>query len=119
MIDDDAEDIEFFFEVTRGVLPDCEIRSARSCEDALTVLQTSSSVPDRIFLDGMLYGMSSMECLQRIKTNNTFKDIRVVIYSGYLPEALQQQYLELGAEMFLRKPDNRAELEEALRKMFK
>lgn len=118
IIDDDAEDIEYFIESIKALMPDCNCLTAESCEDAMKLLNEGSAIPDRIFLDGMLYGMTSIECLRRFKRESRLKSVGVIIYSGYLPDALHQQYIEQGAELFLPKPNSRKELQEALRKIF-
>ena len=117
IIDDDTEDVEYFLEVVNNIIPDCDCDSAASCEEGLIKLEEAEDLPSHIFLDGMLYGMSSQECVQRIKGDERLQNIRVVMYSGYAPPAVQRDFMSLGANRFLIKPSTTAELEKSLREL--
>ncbi len=119
IIDDDKEDVEYFLEVVNKILPDCDCDSATSCEEGLKKLEGAVDLPSHIFLDGMLYGMSSLECLQRIKGDERLRNIRVVMYSGYAPPTVQRDFIILGAYKVVVKPSNTAELEKSLRELFR
>ena len=118
IIDDDREDVEYFLEVLNKMIPDCDCDSATSGDEGLRKLE-AADLPSHIFLDGMLHGMSSQECLQRIKGDERLKNIRVVMYSGYAPQLVQRDFMRLGANRFLVKPSNAPELEKSLRELLR
>ena len=118
IIDDDLEDVEYFLEVMNRIIPDCDCDSATSCEDGLRKLKDTIDLPSHIFLDGMLHGMSSQECLQKIKADDRLQKIQVVMYCGYAPPVVQRDFLRLGADRFVVKPNNTADLEKSLRELF-
>lgn len=117
MIDDDEEDIEFFREVLMDCMQDYRCISAFTCEKGLLRIRDTDELPSHIFLDGMLYGMSSKECLLKIKSDARIKDVKVVMYSGFLTIEQQAEFKKLGADVFLQKPVDKAELVSALRRI--
>lgn len=119
IIDDDTEDIDFFSEVVVEILHDCRCVPASSCEEGLISLGDKHELPSHIFLDGMLYGMSSKECLLKLKADKRLKNVDVILYSGYVSPDFQREFLALGAHLCLQKPANRNELVDALTKIFK
>jgi CheY-like chemotaxis protein len=115
IIDDDAEDIEYFQEILQTVDHTCLCVTASSCEDGLAQLRSMSTLPSHVFLDGMLYGMSSMDCLKEIKHDADLHGISVIMYSGYAHPDVKEEFLRSGADLFLMKPTYSDQLERALR----
>lgn len=114
MIDDDEEDIDFFKEVLEESLKEYHCVSAFTCEKGLLKLNDKEELPSHIFLDGMLYGMSSKECLLKIKADVRVKDVKVIMYSGFLTTDQKRDFQNLGADVFLQKPASKQELKDAL-----
>jgi CheY-like chemotaxis protein len=117
IIDDDAEDVEYFVEVVGRFIPECACDIATSCEEGLDILRGTIDLPTHVFLDGMLHGMSSQECLQKIKADERLCKIRIIVYSGYASPAVQLDFLRLGADKFVLKPSSTAELEKSLQEV--
>jgi DNA-binding response OmpR family regulator len=115
IIDDDEEDIDYFMEVLRGVQLECDCLRAGSCEDAFKGLDQTKHPLSHIFLDSMLYGMSSEACLTKIKNIPALSHVKVVIYSGFLTPAAESNFRKLGADQILIKPRESGELERELR----
>ncbi|HEY9004564.1 MAG TPA: response regulator [Ohtaekwangia sp.] len=114
IIDDDPEDVDYFVETARRVIPDCDCLTASSCEEGFRMLREAVHIPSYIFLDGMLYGMNSKECLRKLKKDPLYTDIRIIMYSGFAHEELQLEFLKMGADKFIIKPTSSTELEHAL-----
>lgn len=117
IIDDDPEDVEYFIEVVNRVIPECYCDIAKTCEEGLNKLKEAVDLPSHIFLDGMLYGMSSQECLQTLKADERLNKVHIVMYSGYAPSYVKLDFLNLGADKFIIKPNNSADLEKALQEI--
>jgi DNA-binding response OmpR family regulator len=114
IIDDDEEDVEYFLETLKKVNAQCGCMVASNCEKGLVHLAAESEPPTHIFLDGMLYGISSKEFLVELKKNEKLKAAKIIMYSGFARTDIQQEFLTLGADHFLVKPSAVNELEEAL-----
>jgi len=77
-----------------------EIHQAANGLQALDLVQRE--VPDFVFLDIRIPGMSGIEILKKIKEFNP--NIRVIIMTAYSEEDLIKQTKELGAFAHLSKP---------------
>jgi DNA-binding response OmpR family regulator len=66
--------------------------------------------PDLILLDLMMPGLSGMEVIQRIKADKKLSYIPIIMLTAYGSTETRVISLESGADDFLRKPINRAEL---------
>jgi CheY-like chemotaxis protein len=82
LADDDTDDIELFCNALK------EIDKSIHCKQALnglqllnTLLDSSNSKPDIIFLDINMPVMNGWKCLQALKDDEKTKDIPVIIYT--------------------------------------
>src|SRR5450759_4479009 len=82
--------------------------SAASGEEALALV--AHKPPDLILLDVMMPGMDGYEVLARIKGDPATKNIAVVMLTALDDRNARMQGLSAGAEDFLTKPVDRAEL---------
>jgi CheY-like chemotaxis protein len=103
-VDDDVEDREFFVDALSYVNPKLSCVLARDCEQALAILNTAAGYPQYIFLDINMPAMDGRSCLTRIKSDDRFRDIKVVMYSTTSDQQLMEDYKRLGATYFLVKP---------------
>jgi PAS domain S-box-containing protein len=82
--------------------------TAASGEEALAMV--AEEPPDLILLDIMMPGMDGYEVAGRIKGNLATKDIPVIMITALGDRNARMHGLEAGAEDFLTKPVDRAEL---------
>lgn len=74
---------------------------------------------DLIVSDLEMPEMDGFEFLERIKTNEMFSEIPVIILSSLAPEVNEKRVLELGAEKYIFKHEfNQDELQEVIGKIF-
>jgi CheY-like chemotaxis protein len=107
IVDDDIDDINLFREAVKEVAPHVHCSSALSGTEALKNLESNAaSLPDIIFLDLNMPGMTGQEFLEIIKGSDKFREIRVVIYTTSSREKDKEDTLRLGAESFITKPYN-------------
>jgi len=107
VVDDDAEIVELIVEVLErdGRF---EVKAASSGYEA--GMATERYRPDLILLDYMLPDVNGNVVCQTIRRNPEFENIKIIIVSGVIKEDEIAQLLKSGAEDFIRKPFNIAEL---------
>jgi DNA-binding response OmpR family regulator len=77
---------------------------------ALTFLQ-SGNIPDLIISDLNTPNMSGLELIEQLKTSDFFSSLPIMILSGEESSDKRIKCLEAGADDFMVKPFNPAELE--------
>ncbi len=107
LTDDDTDDRELFAEALASIDPTIRCLFAEDGEAALNLLsQQQSEHPDIIFLDINMPVMDGWEVLTRLKQNNKFLHIPVMMYST--SSALRDMKIarDLGALCFITKPND-------------
>lgn len=92
-----------------------QIVTAATGEDALAIV--AQQPPDLILLDVMMPGMDGYQVVARIKSNLATQHIRVLMLSALSDRNSRMHGLSAGAEDFLTKPVNRAELCDRVRNL--
>jgi len=107
VVDDDAEIVELIVEILErdGRF---EVKTASSGYEA--GMATERFRPELILLDYMLPDVNGNMVCQTIRRNPEFENIKIIIVSGVVKEDEIAQLLKSGAEDFIRKPFNIAEL---------
>ncbi len=77
---------------------------------AAAVESVAEAAPDLILLDVMLPGMSGHEVAMRLKADPTTRSIPIIMVTAQTDRAARLAALDAGAEEFLTKPVDRAEL---------
>ena len=116
IVDDDAEIVELLVDVLSrdGRF---EIKTAASGYEA--GIQTQQFRPDLILLDYMLPDVNGNVVCQTIRKNPEFEHIKIIIVSGVVKKDEIKQLLKSGAEDFIKKPFNIAELTEKVTAVLK
>ena len=107
IVDDDAEIVELIVDVLR--------RDGRfECETASSGYEAGIATqrfrPELILLDYMLPDVNGNVVCQTIRKNPEFENIRIIIVSGVVKQDEIAQLLKSGAQDFIRKPFDVAEL---------
>ncbi len=107
IVDDDADDCEFFCEAVTEINSSNECLMAQDGKDALKTLRSGiKQLPDFIFLDLNMPLMNGKSCLKELKNDVKLKNIPVIIYStSSHPKDIEETH-ELGATHFLVKPSS-------------
>jgi excisionase family DNA binding protein len=107
IVDDDAEIVELIADV---LVRDgrFEVKSASSGYEA--GIMTHQFNPDLIILDYMLPDINGNIVCKTIKSNPEFAATRIIIVSGVVNQSEIEDLLSAGAEDFMKKPFNIAEL---------
>ncbi|OQP58812.1 response regulator [Niastella populi] len=105
LIDDDADDRKLFFEATAEFDDTIKYVAAANAQEALSYLNDVDNVlPDFIFLDLRMPGVSGEQCLIEIKKDPRLAAVPVIIYTTSRDEKESARLKSLGAAHFMSKP---------------
>jgi putative two-component system response regulator len=76
-------------------------------------------LPDLILLDLVMPGMSGMEVIQRLKSQDRSRAVPIVVVTGYSNSESRIEAFQAGAEDFLAKPVERSELRARVRNLLR
>jgi len=102
--DDDAEDLEFFTEVTSTLGDHLNIVTQNNGQKLLHDLKNPPPNPHIIFLDLNMPGFTGFDVLQQLRSSDNFKKLPIVIFSTSSDEKNIARSLELGASFYVTKP---------------
>jgi CheY-like chemotaxis protein len=117
-IDDDPEDLDFFFRAVKTINPLAKCLLARNAKEALNILK-DTLLPDYIFLDIRMPMLDGKAVLAELRKNRRLRSVPVIMYSGSILNSEIEEYKNLGANQFLPKPSNFQALVESLKKIIK
>jgi CheY-like chemotaxis protein len=107
LVDDDVEDRD----IIKDALGDLGYHSVfhfeENGENAISFLESayeSGTMPNMVILDLNMPRMNGTQTLRKLKTDNRFKNIPVVIYSTSLNNIERDECLALGAHSYVIKP---------------
>lgn len=107
IVDDDAEIVELIVEVLDR---DGRFETATASSGYEAGMATERFRPELILLDYMLPDVNGNVVCQTIRRNPEFESIRIIIVSGVVKQDEIAQLLKSGAQGFIRKPFDVAEL---------
>ena len=102
--DDDAEDLEFFTEVTSQIGDHLYIVTQNNGKKLLHDLENPPPNPHIVFLDLNMPGFSGFDVLQKLRTSDNLKKLPVVIFSTSSDEQTIAKSFALGASFYVPKP---------------
>lgn len=117
--EDDIEDFSTFYEVLISFNPSIKCLNARNGLEVLEILENAITLPEYVFLDINMPSMDGKACLKRIKTDQRFKSIPVIIYTTSKNPMDIELCRQLGASDYLVKPSSVKEAYNSLAKFFK
>ena len=107
IVDDDAEIVELIVEVLNR---DGRFETETASSGYEAGMATERFRPELILLDYMLPDVNGNVVCQTIRKNPEFENIRIIIVSGVVKQDEIAQLLKSGAQDFIRKPFDVAEL---------
>jgi excisionase family DNA binding protein len=107
VVDDDAEIVELIVDVLSR---DGRFETQTASSGYEAGIATERFRPEVILLDYMLPDVNGNVVCQAIRRNPEFENIRIIIVSGVVKQEEIAQLLKSGAEDFIRKPFDVAEL---------
>lgn len=120
LVDDDQDDRFLFKEALAEADDTVVYTEADSGADALEKLISGKiSIPDLIFLDINMPRLNGLDCLKRLKGNDSLKYIPVVMYSTSASKEYQKECFNNGAELYIEKPSDFWQLCDELKNILK
>ena len=105
LVDDDPDDQELFLEVLKEVDNSISCVSASNGQEALLYLKDEANLlPDFIFLDLRMHGISGKKCLEEIKKDARLCPIPVIVYTTSREVNESIELKRMGAAHFMSKP---------------
>ncbi|MDO8466085.1 MAG: response regulator [Gallionella sp.] len=93
------------------------VRTASSGEKALAAV--AEQLPDLILLDVMMPGIDGFEVTRRLKADARSSSIPIIMVTALEDRESRLKGLKAGAEEFLSKPVDRAELQKRVKNLLK
>lgn len=105
-VDDDSQNLKLLeaYLAPRGY----DLQFSESGEDAIKKI--AKRVPDLILLDVMMPGMSGLEVLRRLRSDERTRSVPVVLLTAMSAEEDKLRGIEVGCDDFITKPFNMVEL---------
>jgi CheY-like chemotaxis protein len=105
LVDDDEDDRKLFCDAAKELDTTITCIPARDGQEALTYLRNlANPLPDFIFLDLRMPGLSGQQCLVEIKSEPRLMSIPVMIYTTSRNVRESEELKQLGATHFMSKP---------------
>ena len=105
LVEDDVDDTILFFEAARDFDPKITFTAAPNATEALTRLRdVSKPLPDFIFLDLRMPGLSGQQCLVEIKKDPRLAPVPVIVFTTSRDMRESIALKDLGAAHFMSKP---------------
>lgn len=120
LVDDDADDREFFQEAV-GELPyEIELIVYRNGQEFVDgMIAGKDKMPDLVFLDLNMPIKNGKDALRELRGMEEFKNIPVIaIYSTSTSDTDQAETLIYGADAFISKPTDYSHLKKLISKIF-
>ncbi len=114
LVDDDADDRSIFSEALSELKIDTKLTLLEDGRNLLEFLENSAKLPDILFLDLNMPYKSGVECLIDIRKSNKFNDLSIAIYSTSSTDKDIEDTFINGANIYIRKPNNFANLKKVL-----
>ena len=103
LIDDDNDELEVFTAALHSFDATIPCTLAKNLDEALDFLSYSS--PAYIFIDFNMPKTNGLECLSEIKKFCKLEQSRIILYSNYISEEMNEQAIALGAYYCIKKPN--------------
>jgi CheY-like chemotaxis protein len=107
LVDDDVEDRDIIKDALGDLGYDSVIHFEENGENALSFLESafvSGNLPNMVILDLNMPRMNGTQTLRRLKDDERFRNIPVIIYSTSLNSIEKDECLALGAHSYVIKP---------------
>ncbi len=118
LADDDDDDRLFFRDAIGEVKVKTVVNMVNDGVELMDYLNNSTTrIPNLLFLDLNMPRKSGMECLNEIRSNHKLKDLSIAIYSTSALEKDIEDTFVKGANIYIKKPNDFEELKTILEKV--
>jgi CheY-like chemotaxis protein len=114
LAEDDEDDVVIFNEILLDIGKEINMTVAVNGFELMRLLQNARVLPELIFLDLNMPLKNGFQCLEEIRSNGDWKDIRIIMYStSAQPQQIEKAYKQ-GADLYLQKPTSYTEFKQAI-----
>ncbi|MEO6903374.1 MAG: response regulator [Bacteroidia bacterium] len=118
LADDDEDDRSFFQDALKEVCKDVQLTMAINGSELMTILYKQPvPLPDVLFLDLNMPIKNGFECLAEIRANQLLNQLPVIIFSTTSQEEAVNMVYNIGANLYVRKPDSFVHLKKILKQV--
>jgi CheY-like chemotaxis protein len=115
LADDDMDDCNFFKQALEALSVSTHLKTVNDGEQLMSyLLDNVETLPDVLFLDLNMPRKNGFECLTEIKDNEQLQHIPIVIFSTSFPKNIIDKAFKLGANVYVRKPGDFAQLKQII-----
>jgi len=114
MAEDDEEDVEIFKDMLTDLAVDLNLEVAANGMELMKMLEEAEVFPELIFLDLNMPLKNGMVCLEEIKANPLWKDIKVIILSTSSHKDQIIAAYDKGADFYMVKLSNYIDFKSAI-----
>jgi len=118
LADDDEDDRLFFIDAFEEIKIKTVINTVKDGSELIDYLtQTTSKLPDVLFLDLNMPRKTGIECLTEIKRMKKLENIAIAIYSTSASEKDIEDTFVKGANVYIKKPSDFTTLKKILQEV--
>jgi len=114
MAEDDEEDVELFKDVLTDLAFDISLEVVVNGRELMVKLEQTEVLPEIIFLDLNMPLKNGMLCLEEIRANQRWKDIKVIILSTSSHREQMKAAYDKGADFYMVKLSNYVDFKNAI-----
>ena len=114
MAEDDLEDVDLFKDALTDLKFDINLNVAVNGKELMTQLEQTEVLPEIIFLDLNMPLKNGMVCLEEIRANQRWQDIKVIILSTSSHQDQMKAAYDKGADFYMVKPSNYVDFKNAI-----
>ena len=114
MAEDDKEDVDIFKEILNDLTCNANLEVAANGIELMKMLEETEVLPELIFLDLNMPLKNGMVCLQEIKANQRWKDVKVIILSTSSHQDQIKAAYDKGADFYMVKLSNYIDFKNAI-----
>jgi CheY-like chemotaxis protein len=114
MAEDDSEDVDLFKDALTDLEFDISLTVAVNGKELMKQLEQTEVLPEIIFLDLNMPLKNGMVCLEEIRANQRWKDIKVIILSTSSHQDQMKDAYDKGADFYMVKLSNYVDFKNAI-----
>lgn len=107
---DDDDDDKFLVKEALSLYENIVVEFFDNGTDLLKKISRLVTLPDMLFLDLNMPEMNGKECLQKIRADKTMMQLPIIIYSTSSNKKDIEETFNLGANLYVTKPNSFTEL---------
>jgi len=115
LADDDIDDRLFFTDAFEELKINTKVKTLNDGQELMDYLNSEEAIiPHVLFLDLNMPRKNGIECLTEMKQNEKFNEVAIAIYSTSASEEDIENTFVLGANIYIKKPDDFNKLKKIL-----